>query len=98
GAAYRREWHGDRRAMDIRQPADLEQPGREHRPGVPGPGDCLRRSLTDGATRREHRARALLPGGIRRLLVHRDDVVGMDDLQALRKRLEPLAPAPQDGP
>ena len=49
-----------------------------------------------GPAREEERALALLADGVGRLLVHGDDLLGVDDLQAAGERLEHLGPAEQD--
>ena len=50
-------------------------------------------ALRDGAAGEEHRALALLAHGLRRLVVHGHDLLGMDDLEPFRERLEHLARA-----
>ena len=51
----------------------------------------------DGAAGEEERALALLAHRVGRLLVHGDDLLGMDDLEAARERLEHVARAVEDG-
>ena len=87
--------HGDRRPVHVREPADLEEPRREHRTRVPRGDDGLRVALAHRAAGGEHRALALLARRVGGLLVHRDDVVGMNDLEALGDRLEFVVPAEQ---
>src|SRR5205809_979447 len=82
--------------VDVGRPADLEEPGGEHRAGVPRRGDRPRSSFTDRAAGKEHGAPALLPCSIGGLLVHLDDIVGVDDLETLRERLERLAAPEED--
>ena len=65
-------------------PAASVAPGisrRYHRVGAP---------LPHGTTRAEERALPLLAHGVRGLLVHRDDLIGVDDLDAARERLQEL--------
>jgi hypothetical protein len=88
-----RERHGDRRPVDVRKPADLEESRREHRARVPRRDDGLRVALAHRAAGGEHRAFALLARHVGGLLVHRDDVVGMNDFQTLRERREDFLPA-----
>ncbi len=96
GAADGRKRHGDRGPVDIGEPADLEEAGGQHRAGVPGGHDRGRVPLADRAAGGEHRASALLARGIGGLLVHLDDVGGVDDLQAMRQRLERVAAPEKD--
>ena len=56
-----------------------------------------RRSLAHGAAGGEHRALALVARRVGGLLVHRDDVVGVDDLEALGERLELSRRPEEDG-
>ena len=65
---------------------------------------CSRRETTasavpsrDGPAGEEERALALLAHGVGGLLVHRDDLVGVDDLEAAGERLEHVARAEEDG-
>ena len=48
-AALRRDRDGDRRPHHARDPPQVEQPGREHRAGVPGGDDRVRAALGDRA-------------------------------------------------
>ena len=52
GPFFARDRHGDRRAQDARDAADLEQAGREHRAGVAGRHDCVCPALRDRAAGR----------------------------------------------
>ena len=97
GAAERRDGNGDRRPVDVRQAADLQEPGREHGTGVPGSDDRVGFALVHRAAGEEERALALLADGVRGLLVHGHDLLGVDDLEAAGERLEHVPRAEEDG-
>ena len=96
----RREHDRDRRPVDALQPPDLEQPRREHRAGVPGRDDGVGTPLADGAVRHDERALRLRTDGLGGLLVHRDPLGRLDELEtagvepgrAEEDRLDRVAP------
>ena len=96
-AADRRQRDRDRRAVHVGQPADLEQARGQRRPGVPRRDDSVGGSVADCPARAEERALPLLPHRLRRLLVHRHDLVGMDDLEVTGERLQKRARPVEDG-
>ena len=83
-AATRRNRHGDRRTADAGQPAELEQARREHRAGVPGRDDGVGLVLRRRPARGDERAVRLRAHRLGRLLVHRDHVGRLDELEPVR--------------
>ena len=74
---------GDRRPQHAPDAPDVQQPGREHRAGVPRGHDGIGLSVADG-TARGHQARVRLrPHRVRRLLVHLDHLGGLDEVETL---------------
>ena len=91
GAESRRDDDGDRRTQDAREPANVEQPGGEHRARVPGRDDRVGFAGADGSTRCDEARVRLRPHGVRGLLVHRDLLGRRDELEAVgveRRRAE----------
>ena len=95
-AVRARERDRDRRTMDSGKPADLDEPRGQESAGVAGRERHVGLALLDGATGREERAVALGAHGVPGLLVHLDLLVGVDDLESARERLDDLAPAVED--
>ena len=97
-----RRWTGSGTAIAGRwtsgQPADLEEPGGEHRARVPGGDDgvCASPSPTarQAAKIELSRFSRAASEGFSSIAT---TVVGVDDLEALGERLEHVAPAEQDG-
>ena len=83
-AVARRDRHGDRRAHHAREAADLEQAGGEHRAGVAGRDHRVGPPLGDRAAGCDERAVRLRAHGLGRLLVHRDHLLGDDELEPAR--------------
>ncbi len=81
---------------DVREPADLEQAGGEHRSGVPRRDDHVGTALGDRLAGEEERAVALLARRVGRLLVHPDDLRRLDDLEIGRERRDHLSRAEED--
>ena len=95
-AAHRGKRRGDRGPAHVRKPADLEQARRQHRARVPRRHDGADVAPRRGSAGGEERAVALVTGGVRRLLVHPDDLRRVDDLEVGRERLDLLARPEQD--
>ena len=74
---------GDRRPQHAREPADVQQPGGEHRAGVPRGDDGVGLAVADGAARGDEARVGLRPHGVGRLLVHRDLLGRLDELETL---------------
>ena len=68
----------------------MEEPRGERRARVPGGDDRIRLAVSDRAAREDERAVRLRAHGLDRLLVHRDRLCRLDELEALR--VEPLRP------
>ena len=66
------------------QPTDLEQRRRQHRARVPRRDDCRRVAAADRPARGHERAVRLAAHGLRRLLVHLDDLRRLDELEPRR--------------
>ncbi len=92
--ALRGDRHADRRPQHARDAPQLDQPGREHRTGVPGRDDRVGGALRNRAHRRDERAVRLRADGLGRLLVHLDHPGRLTQLQAVR--LDPGS-AEEDG-
>ena len=72
--AHGRDDDGDRRPHHPRQPPDLEQRRRQHRARVPRRDDGGRVTAAHRPARSHERAVRLAANGLRRLLVHLDDL------------------------
>ena len=75
---------GDRRAIDTREAAKPEQAGGEHRARVPGRDDGVGSALPDRAARGNERGVRLRTHGLGRLLVHRDLLRRLHELEISR--------------
>ena len=94
GAASRGQDDGDRGPHHAGQPADVEQARREHRAGVAGGDDCVGTPVGDEPARDDERAVGLRADGLGGLLVHRERVGRLDELEPLR--VEPRRPDEHD--
>jgi hypothetical protein len=97
GTSHGRQRHGDRGPVHRREPADLDEAGRESCARVPRRDDGVGFALADGAAGEEEGALALLAHRVRRLLAHRHHLVGVDDRKLAGERLEPLPASVQHG-
>ena len=79
-----RDRHGDRRTPDSAQPANLEQARRQHRAGVARGHDGLGLAFPHRTAGADERAVRLAADRVGRLLVHRDHIGRLDQLEALR--------------
>src|SRR4029453_8025376 len=91
-----RERNRDRRPVHARQAADLDEAGSEERAGVPRREGDVRLALLDRAADGEERAGALVPCSVAGLLVHRDDLRGVDHLEAAGERADLRLAAEED--
>ncbi len=83
-AVARRDRDGDRGPHHAGQPPEVEQPGREHRAGVPGGHDRVGVVLRDRAHRGDEARVRLRPHRLGRLVGHLDHLGRLDERQALR--------------
>ena len=79
-----RDRDGDRRPHHAREPAQVQQPGGEHRTGVAGGDDRVGIAAGDRADRGDEARVGLRPDGLGRLLGHLDPLGRLDQRQALR--------------
>ena len=79
-----RDRHGDRGTPHSGQPANLEQARGQHRAGVARGHDGLGLAFADRTAGADERALRLAADRVGRLLVHRDHVGRLDQLEALR--------------
>ena len=93
----RRQRHRDRRAVDVGEAADLEERGGQHRAGVTRRDDGVGGALAHGAAGERRASSPLLAYGLGGLLVHGHDLLGVDDREAGRERLEHVEWPVQDG-
>ena len=77
---------GERRAIDAGQPAEAQDRGGHARAGMPGGHHGVRLAALDQVHRDEDRGVLLLAHGERRMLVHADDLGGVDDRDVRRQR------------
>src|SRR5436190_15176286 len=74
--------YGDRRPVYAANPAQLNEAGCEHRAGVPCRDDRVGAALPDEPARDHERALGLRADSLGRLLVHRDLVGRLDELES----------------